>query len=101
MLTNCPYEIRLASCVRDFTSSLRNTLPKWYSTVLPLMKSCAAISRLVFPCATRREICDLLGSELVEGTRCAVPDLFSRRPKFDTGALGERLHESRTGSRYD
>ena len=33
------YEMRLASCVRDFTSSFRNTLPKWYSTVLGLMKS--------------------------------------------------------------
>ena len=48
--------MRLASWVRDFTSSFRNTFPKWYSTVLGLMNSCAAISRLVCPCATRREI---------------------------------------------
>ena len=37
--TECAYEMRLASCVRDFTSSFRNTLPKWYSTVLGLMNS--------------------------------------------------------------
>ena len=33
------YEIRCASCVRDFTSSLRNALRRWYSTVLGLMNS--------------------------------------------------------------
>jgi hypothetical protein len=31
--------MRLASCVRDFTLSFRNTLPRWYSTVLGLMNS--------------------------------------------------------------
>jgi hypothetical protein len=30
---------RRASWVRDFTSSLRNTFRRWYSTVLGLMKS--------------------------------------------------------------
>ncbi len=48
-------------------------MPKWYSTVLGLMKSCAAISRLVFPCATRRGDLCLLGGELVEGIRWCVP----------------------------
>jgi hypothetical protein len=33
------YEMRRASCVRDFTPSLRNTLRRWYSTVLALMNS--------------------------------------------------------------
>lgn len=33
------YAIRSASCVRDFTSSLRNALRRWYSTVLGLMNS--------------------------------------------------------------
>lgn len=33
-----------ASWVRDVTPSLRNTLTRWYSTELVLMKSCAAIS---------------------------------------------------------
>jgi hypothetical protein len=33
------YEIRCASCVRDFTSSFRNILRRWYSTVLWVMKS--------------------------------------------------------------
>jgi hypothetical protein len=33
------YNLRWASCVRDLTSSLRNTLAKWYSTVAGLMKS--------------------------------------------------------------
>jgi hypothetical protein len=52
---------RWASCVRDLTSSFRNTFQRWYSTVLGLMKSCAAISRLVCPCATRRETCASFG----------------------------------------
>src|SRR4029450_1111868 len=50
-----PYEMRLASCVRDLTSSFRNAFRRWYSTVLGLMNSCAAISRFVVPCAARRE----------------------------------------------
>jgi hypothetical protein len=29
--------MRLASCVRDFTSNFRNALRKWYSTVLGLI----------------------------------------------------------------
>jgi hypothetical protein len=33
------HAIRRASCVRDFTPSLRNTLRRWYSTVLGLMNS--------------------------------------------------------------
>ena len=33
------YRMRCASCVRDFTSSFRNALRRWYSTVLGLMKS--------------------------------------------------------------
>ncbi len=33
------YEIRRASCVRVFTSSFRNALRRWYSTVLGLMNS--------------------------------------------------------------
>src|SRR6266851_2439860 len=33
-----------ASWVRELTPSLRKTLTRWYSTVLALMKSCAAIS---------------------------------------------------------
>jgi hypothetical protein len=33
------YAIRRASCVRDFTPSLRNTLRRWYSTVLGLMNN--------------------------------------------------------------
>ena len=33
------YNLRCASCVRDLTSSLRNALCRWYSTVLGLMKS--------------------------------------------------------------
>jgi hypothetical protein len=33
------YSSRRASCVRDLTSSLRNALRRWYSTVLGLMKS--------------------------------------------------------------
>ena len=45
------YVMRLASCVRDFTSSFRNAFRRWYSTVLGLMNSCAAISRFVFPSA--------------------------------------------------
>jgi hypothetical protein len=40
---------RRASCVRDLTPSLRKTLWRWYSTVLWLMKSWAAISRLFAP----------------------------------------------------
>jgi len=55
------YEMRLASRVRDFTSSFRNAFRRWYSTVLVLMNSCAAISRFVFPCAARREICASCG----------------------------------------
>ena len=49
-------ELGCASCVRDFTSSLRNALCRWYSTVLGLMNSWAAISRLVCPFAARRAI---------------------------------------------
>jgi hypothetical protein len=41
------YGNRFASCVRDLMSSLRNALRRWYSTVLALMNSRAAISRLV------------------------------------------------------
>jgi hypothetical protein len=33
------YEIRCASCVRDFTSSFRKTLRRWYSTVLWVINS--------------------------------------------------------------
>jgi hypothetical protein len=33
------YEMRCASCVRDFTSSFRKALRRWYSTVLWVMKS--------------------------------------------------------------
>lgn len=33
------YEMRLASCARDFTSSFRKALPRWYSTVFGLMNS--------------------------------------------------------------
>jgi hypothetical protein len=33
------YDKWRASCVRDFTSSLRNALRRWYSTVLAVMKS--------------------------------------------------------------
>ena len=45
-----------AGCVRDLTPSLRKALCKWYSTVLGLMNSCAAISRFALPCTTRRAI---------------------------------------------
>jgi transposase InsO family protein len=44
---------RLPSWLRDFTPSLRNALTRWYSTVLSLTKSWAAISLFVFPCAAR------------------------------------------------
>ena len=44
---------RFASCVRDLTPSLRNTLRRWYSTVLGLTNSFSSS----FSCATRREIC--------------------------------------------
>jgi hypothetical protein len=50
------YRNLFASCVRDVTSSFRNALRRWYSTVLGLMKRCAAISRFVLPSAARREI---------------------------------------------
>jgi pimeloyl-ACP methyl ester carboxylesterase len=33
------YDIRRASCVRDFTSSFVNTLRRWYSTVLGLTEA--------------------------------------------------------------
>jgi len=33
------YEMRLESCARDFTSSFRKALPRWYSTVFGLMNS--------------------------------------------------------------
>ena len=33
------YEMRRASCVRDFTSSFRNALRRWYSTVPGVMNS--------------------------------------------------------------
>ena len=48
------YNLSCASCVRDLTCSLRNTLCRWYSTVFALMNSLAAISRFVSPRAARR-----------------------------------------------
>jgi hypothetical protein len=33
------YEMRCASWVRDFTSSFRNALRRWHSTMLWVMKS--------------------------------------------------------------
>jgi hypothetical protein len=33
------YNLNWPSCVRDLTSSLRNALCRWYSTVLALIKS--------------------------------------------------------------
>jgi hypothetical protein len=47
---------RCVSSVRDLMSSLRKALRRWYSTVLGLMNSCVAISRLVCPSAARRAI---------------------------------------------
>ena len=44
---------RRASCVRELTPSLRNTLCRWYSTVLGLMNNCVAMSRLACPRLTR------------------------------------------------
>src|SRR5216683_3714438 len=43
-----------ANWVRELTPSLRKTLTRWYSTVLALTKSCAAISWFLRPCAARR-----------------------------------------------
>ena len=45
-------EERFASWMRELTSSLRNTFRRWYSTVLLLINSWAAISGLLAPCAT-------------------------------------------------
>ena len=55
------YNLRCASCVRDFTSSFRNALCRWYSTVLGLMKSRAAISLLDLPSAALRATCNSCG----------------------------------------
>jgi len=68
---------RCASCVRDFTSSFRNALRKWYSTVLELMNSFAAISWLVAPCAARRETCASCG---VSSSRVSTLRLRARSP---------------------
>ena len=47
--------LRLAtSCVRELTPSLRKTLRRWNSTVLVLMNSSAAMSRLRIPPRTSR-----------------------------------------------
>ena len=50
------YRNLFANWVRDLTSNFRKAFPRWYSTVLGLMKSCAAMSRFVWPSAARREI---------------------------------------------
>ena len=55
------YRNLFASCVRHVTSSFRNALRRWYSTVLGLMNRCAAISRFVLPSAARRETCASCG----------------------------------------
>ena len=48
---------RWASWVRDVTPSFRNTLRRWYSTVLGVTNSWAAISRFACPRLTRAAIC--------------------------------------------
>ena len=83
---------RFASCVRDFTSSLRNTLRRWYSTVLGLMNSCAAISRFVFPCADQARNLRLLRRQLTERVDGASARMLAGRFQLDACALGERLH---------
>jgi hypothetical protein len=45
--------MRRASCVRDVTLSFRNTFLRWYSTVLVLRKSWAAISLFDAPSVAR------------------------------------------------
>ena len=42
-------------------------------------------------CDEARDLC-LLWGELAEGIQGAFPGVFSRRPKFDAGPFGERLH---------
>ena len=86
------YESRSASCVRDLTSSLRNTLRRWYSTVLALMNSRAAISRLVSPSAARRAICVSCGVRLVQRIHGPFAGTLTRRLQLERSALGERLH---------
>jgi len=51
------YHSRCTSCVRDVTPSLRNVFRRWYSTLLGLMHSWAAMSRFVIPRAARRATC--------------------------------------------
>src|SRR5436190_7962123 len=53
---SCSEKVR-ASCTRLVTPSLRKTLRRWYSTVLALMKSRPAISRLDRRSAASRAIC--------------------------------------------
>jgi hypothetical protein len=48
------------------TPSFRNTLRKWYPTVLVPMKSCAATSALVAPAATSRATWASCGVSSVE-----------------------------------
>ena len=86
------YRNLFASCVRDVTSSLRNDFRRWYSTVLGLMKSCAAISRLVL--SVRRETGDLrlLWRELIERVDGPLARLLARRLELDPRALCEGLH---------
>ena len=78
--------------MRDFTSSLRNALRRWYSTVLGLMNSCAAISRLVCPCAARRETCASCGVSWSSVSHGPFAGALAGRLQLDPGALGERLH---------
>src|SRR6185503_20572652 len=84
--------IRFASCVRDFTPSLRNTLRRWYSTVLGLMKSCEAISRFVRPSATRRAICASRGGDVGEGVHRPPASVLASRLELAARSLGQRLH---------
>src|SRR4051794_40165223 len=71
------YDSRSASCVRDLTSSFRNALRRWYSTVLALMNRRAAISRFVSPCAARRATCVSWG---VNSSRVSVVRRQARSP---------------------
>ena len=77
---------------REPILSFVNTLPRCHSTVMALMKSCAAISGFEEPIAG--EPCDLLllRGELVAGLRAALADLLTSRHQLAAGPVSEGLH---------
>ena len=60
--------------------------------MLGLMNSCAAISRLVCPCAARREICASCGVSWSSVSHGPFAGALAGRLQLDPRALGERLH---------